>query len=51
MLIDLLPPFFASLEAEFYVARRGFMALSLEITDDDVERYVRVVADWARTIG
>lgn len=43
--------FFASLEAGFYVARRGFMALSLEITDEDVERYVRVVTDWARTIG
>jgi glutamate-1-semialdehyde 2,1-aminomutase len=43
--------FFASLAAGYYVARRGFIALSLEITDGDVERYVAAVAAWAATLG
>jgi glutamate-1-semialdehyde 2,1-aminomutase len=43
--------FFAGLAAGFYVARRGFIALSLEIADDDVERYVAAVASWAATLG
>ncbi|MGF1665578.1 MAG: aspartate aminotransferase family protein [Acidimicrobiia bacterium] len=43
--------FFASLAAGFYVARRGFIALSLEISDDDVERYVAAVAAWAGTLA
>lgn len=43
--------FFASLEAGFYVARRGFMALSLEITDDDVVRYLDVMRAWVSTLG
>lgn len=32
--------FFAMLEAGIYVARRGFVALSLEITDQDVDRFL-----------
>ncbi|HSP30309.1 MAG TPA: aminotransferase class III-fold pyridoxal phosphate-dependent enzyme [Ilumatobacteraceae bacterium] len=39
--------FFATLDAGFYVARRGFIALSIEITDDDVDAFVAVVDDWA----
>jgi glutamate-1-semialdehyde 2,1-aminomutase len=32
--------FFSALEAGFYLAPRGFIALSIEITDDDVEAFV-----------
>ncbi len=39
--------FFASLAGGFYVARRGFMALSIEIGDTDIDRYLEVVSDWA----
>jgi glutamate-1-semialdehyde 2,1-aminomutase len=39
--------FFAALDAGFYVARRGFVALSIEITDDDVARFVEAVDAWA----
>jgi glutamate-1-semialdehyde 2,1-aminomutase len=39
--------FFAALEAGFYIAPRGFIALSIEITDDDVEHFVAVVDAWA----
>jgi glutamate-1-semialdehyde 2,1-aminomutase len=39
--------FFAALDAGFYVARRGFIALSIEITDDDVDTFVRFVDAWA----
>ena len=35
--------FFHCLEAGFYVARRGFIALSIEITDADVEAFLDVV--------
>ncbi|MDH4117107.1 MAG: aminotransferase class III-fold pyridoxal phosphate-dependent enzyme [Acidimicrobiia bacterium] len=35
--------FFESLAAGFYPARRGFIALSLEVTDGDVDRYVDAV--------
>ena len=38
--------FFASLEAGFYVARRGFVALSIEIEDADVDRYLYAVDHW-----
>ena len=38
--------FFASLAGGFYVARRGFMALSIEIGDADIDRYLEVVAAW-----
>lgn len=32
--------FFAALAAGFYIARRGFIALSLEITDADVDAFI-----------
>jgi len=37
--------FFDALEAGFYIARRGFIALSVEITDADVDEFVGFVAD------
>jgi glutamate-1-semialdehyde 2,1-aminomutase len=42
--------FFDALDAGFYVARRGFIALSIEITDDDVDAFVEFVERWARSI-
>jgi glutamate-1-semialdehyde 2,1-aminomutase len=39
--------FFAALEAGFHIARRGFIALSIEITDDDVDDVVSFVDSWA----
>jgi glutamate-1-semialdehyde 2,1-aminomutase len=39
--------FFAALDAGFYVARRGFIALSIEITDDDVDAFAEFVDGWA----
>ncbi len=42
--------FFAALEAGYYIARRGFVALSIEITDDDVTGFVDVVDAWAKAI-
>ena len=42
--------FFAALDAGYYIARRGFVALSIEITDDDVAGFVDVVDAWATAI-
>ncbi len=42
--------FFAALDAGFYLARRGFIALSIEITDDDVDAFSAFVDGWARTM-
>ncbi len=42
--------FFAALDAGFYIARRGFIALSIEITDDDVDEFITVVDRWAAEI-
>ena len=42
--------FFAALEAGFYVARRGFIALSIEVTDADVDDFLAFVADWAAEV-
>ena len=39
--------FFAALDAGFYLARRSFIALSIEITDDDIDEFVGVVDGWA----
>lgn len=39
--------FFAALEAGFYIARRGFVALSIEITDDDIAAFIEFVDGWA----
>ena len=41
--------FFDALDAGFHLARRGFIALSIEITDDDVEAFVSFVETWAAT--
>lgn len=38
--------FFALLEAGIYIARRGFIALSIEVTDDDVDRVLEVAAGF-----
>jgi glutamate-1-semialdehyde 2,1-aminomutase len=43
--------FFAALDAGFYVARRGFIALSIEITDDDVDAFLRFVDTWAAAVA
>ncbi len=39
--------FFAAVEAGFYIARRGFIALSIEVTDDDVDAFVAFVDRWS----
>ena len=41
--------FFDALEAGFYLARRGFIALSLEVTDSDIEEFVAFVRQWVTT--
>ena len=43
--------FFAALDAGFYIARRGFVALSIEITDDDVDAFVTFVDRWAASVS
>jgi glutamate-1-semialdehyde 2,1-aminomutase len=43
--------FFDALDAGFYIARRGFIALSIEVTDNDTDRFVSFVDHWAATIG
>jgi glutamate-1-semialdehyde 2,1-aminomutase len=43
--------FFAALDAGFYIARRGFVALSIEITDDDVDAFVTFVDRWASRVS
>jgi glutamate-1-semialdehyde 2,1-aminomutase len=42
--------FFDALDAGFYLARRGFIALSIEITDADVDSFVEFVDRWARSM-
>ncbi len=39
--------FFDALDAGFYIARRGFIALSIEITDADVDAFVEFTDQWA----
>jgi glutamate-1-semialdehyde 2,1-aminomutase len=39
--------FFDALEAGFYIARRGFIALSIEVTDADVDAFLKFAAGWA----
>jgi glutamate-1-semialdehyde 2,1-aminomutase len=43
--------FLDALEAGFFVAPRGFIALSIEVGDDDVERFVGHVAGWTSTVA
>lgn len=40
--------FLEMLEAGFYLARRGYIALSLDITDDHAGEFVAAVADWVQ---
>lgn len=42
--------FFAALESGCYLARRGFVALSIEISDDDVDDVVVMVSEFARSL-
>jgi glutamate-1-semialdehyde 2,1-aminomutase len=42
--------FFDALHAGFYLARRGFIALSIEVTDDDVDAFVAFVDQWAAAL-
>ena len=39
--------FFDALDAGFYLARRGFIALSIEITDADADAFIEFVDRWA----
>lgn len=43
--------FFAMLERGYYLARRGFIALSLEVTDEMVDGFVNATRDWAREMA
>jgi glutamate-1-semialdehyde 2,1-aminomutase len=43
--------FFDSLEAGYFFARRGFIALSIEVTDDDLEGFVDHVDRWAARVA
>jgi glutamate-1-semialdehyde 2,1-aminomutase len=43
--------FFDALDAGFYIARRGFIALSIEITDDDIDAFAEFVDQWSRTMA
>ena len=42
--------FFAALDAGFFIARRGFIALSIEITDDDVATFLSFVDAWSASV-
>jgi glutamate-1-semialdehyde 2,1-aminomutase len=42
--------FFDALDAGFYIARRGFIALSIEVSDADVEEFASFVDRWAAMI-
>jgi glutamate-1-semialdehyde 2,1-aminomutase len=43
--------FFDALDAGFHLARRGFIALSIEITDDDVDAFIAFVDRWAAAVA
>jgi glutamate-1-semialdehyde 2,1-aminomutase len=43
--------YFHCLSAGFYIARRGFIALSIEITDDDIADFVDVVRSFSAAAG
>ncbi len=43
--------FFDALDAGYYLARRGFIALSIEITDDDVDEVIAFVDRWASGVS
>ncbi len=48
-LLDLL--FHELLDQGLYIARRGFVALSVEITEEHCEALVEAVAEWAKSVG
>ena len=39
--------FLEMLEQGFYMARRGFMALSIDVIDEDLDSLIAVVSEWA----
>lgn len=43
--------FFDALAAGFYIARRGFIALSIEVTDADAASFVQFVDEWAGRVA
>jgi glutamate-1-semialdehyde 2,1-aminomutase len=43
--------YFAALDAGFYLARRGFIALSIEITDTDIDAFLNVVDEWCTSMA
>jgi glutamate-1-semialdehyde 2,1-aminomutase len=43
--------FFDALAAGYFLAPRGFIALSIEVTDDDLDGFLAVVDRWASTIA
>lgn len=43
--------FFAMLERGYYMAQRGFIALSLEVTDEMLDGFVDVTRDWAEEMA
>ncbi len=43
--------FFGLLESGFYIARRGFIALSLEISVEDIEAVLAAAETWAETLA
>jgi glutamate-1-semialdehyde 2,1-aminomutase len=38
--------YFAALDAGYHMARRGFIALSIEVTDADIDGFIAVVDRW-----
>ncbi len=42
--------FFDAIDAGFYFARRGFIALSIEIDDARVQSFIEFVDNWAETL-
>jgi glutamate-1-semialdehyde 2,1-aminomutase len=40
--------FFELLEAGFYLAPRGYLALSMDVTDDDIEAFLDAVGEFCR---
>jgi glutamate-1-semialdehyde 2,1-aminomutase len=43
--------FFHLLAASIYTARRGFIALSIEITDQDIDKTVQAVEDFCERVS
>jgi glutamate-1-semialdehyde 2,1-aminomutase len=40
--------FFELLEAGFYLAPRGYLALTMDVTDDDIDRFLAAVGEFCR---